>query len=400
MSELASLAPFEFASPARVAFGWGRRREIGSLAAPLGSRALVICGSRRLRSLGVLAEITASLAAAGIESLELADACREPTIQDVDRSVEKAQQLGLRNGDFVLALGGGAAIDLAKAVAGLAPQMARASIRDYLEGIGKGRTMQSPPLAVLALPTTAGTGSEATKNAVISCEEPPCKKSFRSPLLVPQAVLLDPELTAHLPQDVTNHSGLDCITQLVESYLTRKANPLTQALALDGFCRAMPALRTLQQNPTFPAAREAMSYAAYLSGLSLANSGLGLAHGVAAALGAYAGVSHGLACAVMLPAAIRFNQPVRQRELAQLGSAVARATGELIADDQASAAEYCCQEIERLVRDLGIPSRLSQLGVQLEQLPALVEGSRGNSLSGNPREVTTEALNELLTAML
>jgi alcohol dehydrogenase class IV len=400
MSELATLAPFEFISPGRVVFGWGRRQEIGTLAAALGRRALLVCGSRHLRQQGVVAELRDRLGAAGVELIELADAEREPTIADVDQAVARAKSLPVQAGDVVLALGGGAALDLAKAVAGLAPQPSVASIRDYLEGIGTGCTMQVPPLPLLAMPTTAGTGSEATKNAVISCNDPPCKKSFRDPRLVPQAVLIDPELTAGLPRDVTRHSGLDCITQLVESYLTRKANPLTQALALDGFCRAMPALRALESDPTSRPAREAMAYAAYLSGLTLANSGLGMAHGVAAALGAHLGVSHGLACAIMLPAAVRFNRSVRQHELAQLGNALARTMGIENLPDENPAAEFCCGEIERLVSDLEVPSHLAVLGVTPNLLDALVEGSRGNSLSGNPREVRPSDLHRLLSEML
>jgi alcohol dehydrogenase class IV len=340
----------------------------------------------------VIDEIASSLRQAGIAVVTLAGISREPEVSDVDLAVDELLKNGPRSGDLVLAIGGGSAIDLAKAAAALATNRQGASVADYLEGVGKGLKIEAPPLPVLALPTTAGTGSEATKNAVISSTDPPYKKSLRSELIIPRAVLIDPELTVGLPPQVTAHTGMDAITQLIESHLSRRAQPIPQALALDGLARALPAIETAVADGSNRPAREAMAYAAFLSGVALANSGLGLAHGVAAALGIRCGVPHGLACAVMLPTALRVNRDVRRSELARLWTLV---DGQSMLEE-ADAAERFIQHVEGIARSIGIPPRLSALGVERSMIPALVKGSRGSSMDGNPGDVSDEELTWLL----
>jgi alcohol dehydrogenase class IV len=300
------------------------------------------------------------------------------------------------NGDFVIGLGGGSAIDLAKAVAAMATNRKSTSVVDYLEGVGHGLKIAHPPLPMLAMPTTAGTGSEATKNAVISSYDPPFKKSLRSDLMVPRIVLVDPELSISVPADVTAHTGMDAITQLIESYISRRAKPIPRAMCIQGLQLAIPALAEAVRNPGCRPAREAMAHAALLSGLALANSGLGLAHGVAAALGVEFRVPHGLACAVMLPTALRVNRAVCEADLASL----ARVTCPGPFSNDATAADAFIERIESLATEIGIPKRLSALGVRRDQILALVAGSRGNSMSGNPREVSDSELTKLLESML
>jgi alcohol dehydrogenase class IV len=387
---------FDFFATPQVLFGWGRRTEVGSVARSLGERAFLVTGSRALERQGVIDEIASSLRQAGIAVVPLASISREPEVSDVNRAVDEVLENGPRSGDLVLAIGGGSAIDLAKAAAALATNRQGTSVADYLEGVGKGLAIEAPPLPVLALPTTAGTGSEATKNAVISSTDPPYKKSLRSELMIPRAVLIDPELTIGLPPQVTAHTGMDAITQLIESYLSRRAQPIPQALALDGLARALPAIETAVTDGRNRAARDAMAYAAFLSGVALANSGLGFAHGVAAALGIRCGVPHGLACAVMLPTALRVNRDVRRSELARLWALVQ--PGSPL--PESDAAERFIQHIERIARNIGIPPRLSAVGVERPMIPALVKGSRGNSMDGNPRDVSDEELTKLLEAML
>jgi alcohol dehydrogenase class IV len=343
-----------------------------------------------------LPELVERLREQGIEGLVLALSQGEPTIEQVDRAAAEARNHEVGPGDLVIAIGGGSTIDLAKATAALATQKDPGSVRDYLEGVGSGRTLDQPPLPLVAMPTTAGTGSEATKNAVISVANPPCKRSLRSDGLVPQVALVDPELTMTAPPEVTAHSGLDAITQLIESYLSNRARPIPQALALEGLRRALPALPRAWEQPTDRAAREAMSHAALLSGLALANSGLGLAHGVAAGLGAVATAPHGLACAVMLPVALRYNRLASEAGLAELAEA---GLGRRFAS-AAAAADALVATIDELCRRLQIPTRLGDLGVRPEHLPQLVEGSQGNSLAGNPRPVSPEALGALLASAL
>jgi alcohol dehydrogenase class IV len=387
---------YELQSPRRIVFGWGRRSDVGQLARELGRRALLVVGSRSLAASGAIDELKQSLAAAGVAVVQITECQREPQVTDVDRAAEVMRAAGAADGDFCLAIGGGSAIDLAKAAVAMATSRERASVVDYLEGVGRGLKLTDLALPIMALPTTAGTGAEATRNAVISSFQPPFKKSLRSAALMPQTVLVDPELHVGLPPHVTAATGMDAITQLIESYLSRRAQPLTQALALAGLEQAAPALAAAVADGTNRWARERMAHAALLSGMALANSGLGFAHGVAAALGVHGHVSHGLACAVMLPAAMRLNAAVREAELARVGELL---TGRGFATS-AAGAEAAIECIESLCQQIGIPGRLSQLGVTRQQIPFLVRDSHGNSMSGNPRDVSDREIHGVLEAML
>jgi len=387
---------YDFFAPARIVFGWGRRAELGTIAASLGRRAFVVCGSRTLASNGVLGQLLSSLDTAGVESISLGTVTREPEVADVDQFTARVCEHRLAEGDFVLAIGGGSAIDLGKAVAAMATNRESLTVRDYLEGVGSGLKIRNAPLPVLAVPTTAGTGSEATKNAVISNQDPPFKKSLRSELMVPRAVLVDPELTTSVSPQTTAHTGMDAITQLIESYISCRAQPIPRALALEGLQRAVSAIEEAVHHGTSRIAREAMAHAALLSGMALANSGLGMAHGVAAALGVLCQVPHGLACAVMLPVTLRANREAALADLAALGRAVLNRP---FAYDS-SAADAFIQRIDDICRNVGIPQRLSQVGVERQYLPELVRGSRGNSMSGNPREISDEELLSILEQML
>jgi alcohol dehydrogenase class IV len=387
---------YEFFAPGRIVFGWGRRAETGTLAASLGRRAFIVCGSRTLFATGVFDELTQFLDEAGVQSVQLATVSREPEVDDVDAVVNSLREHDAGDGDLLLAVGGGSAIDLAKAAAALATNRHGESVVDFLEGVGRGLKIERPPLPLMAMPTTSGTGSEATKNAVISSYDPPFKKSLRSEMLVPNIVLVDPELSVSVPATVTAHTGMDAITQLIESYISNRAQPIPQALCISGLKLAVPSIVAAVEEGQLRGPRENMAHASLLSGMALANSGLGMAHGVAAALGVHCRVPHGLACAVMLPVAMRVNREVRTRELAELGRLF---TGETLTDD-ADAADAAIETIETIGRRIGIPTRLSEIGVQAEQLPALVTSSRGNSMSGNPRELSDTELLDRLKGML
>ena len=409
---------YDFVAPSRIVFGWGRRREAGSIARQLGTRAFVVCGSRTLEQTGGLDEILHSLHEAGVETVRVATISREPLVEDVDRCVQELWRGRAGAGDLVVAVGGGSAIDLAKAAAALVTQEPPASVRDYLEGAGAGRTIVNLPLPMLAMPTTAGTGSEATKNAVISSVDPPFKKSLRSDLMVPRAVLIDPELAVSVPPQITAWTGMDAITQLLESYISRRTTQATQDIAWAGLGFAVPNLVEAYRNGSSRPAREGMAQGALLSGMALANSGLGMAHGVAAALGVHCNVPHGLACAVMLPAALHANRMHSgvEPQLARAGWAMLHPgvstvdPSELHRDDpqlrgyaRATVRERVDQVIWRvdtLLIELNIPRRLSKIGVRREQIPAIVRDSRGNSMSANPRTLLDEELTQILENML
>lgn len=408
---------YTFFSPRQIVFGWGKRTELPALASKIGSRVFVIVGSRTLVASGVIEEIIRALRQGGLETVTFTAPSREPEVRDVDDLMRFIREQKPTPRDLVLAIGGGATIDLAKAAAAIATNLHGNTVFDFLEGVGTGLQLTASPLPLIAVPTTAGTGAEATKNAVISSNsletlnssegrtnEPvatdstpdplPFKKSLRSDDMIPRIALVDPELCISVPSQITSASGMDAITQLIESYISRRAAPIPQALCIHGLQLAIPSLPIAVKEGTNRPAREAMSHAALLSGLALANSGLGLAHGVAAALGVTCGIAHGLACAVMLPAALHYNLPVRTKEFAEL---------ERIFDADAGndtvAANAFVDRIETICDVLTIPRRLRDIGVKLEQIPDLVKGSRGNSMSGNPREISDARLEQMLTNM-
>lgn len=396
MPQRTEVAGYDFLAPRQIVFGWGRRHEVGQLAASLGARAFLVTGSRTLERTGILGALEETLRSHGVEPVRLASISREPEVTDVDTTVANLLEHEPRAADLVLAVGGGSAIDLAKAAAALAANRHGSTVTDFLEGVGRGLQIVNPPLPLLAMPTTAGTGTEATKNAVISSYDPPFKKSLRSNRMMPEIVLVDPELSVSVPAQTTAYTGMDAITQLIESYISQRAKPIPQALCRQGLELAAPAIVEAVENGASRPARESMAHAALLSGMALANSGLGMAHGVAAALGVHAKVPHGLACAVMLPVALRVNRPVAARELAALGRLL---TGKGWPSDDA-AADATVAFIDDLSARLQIPRRLSEIGVTAEQIPELVPSSRGNSMSGNPRNLSDEELTQILEERL
>jgi alcohol dehydrogenase class IV len=218
--------------------------------------------------------------------------------------------------------------------------------------------------------------------------------------MIARVVLVDPELALSVPPNVTAQTGMDAITQLIESYISRRAQPIPRAMAVEGLRRALPAIVEAVHDGSSRRAREAMAHAALLSGMALANSGLGMAHGVAAALGVVCNVPHGLACAVMLPAALRANRDVAARDLAELHWATADDDPRRSSGDIESAATAFIERIDQIGHAIGIPARLGEIGVRADQIPALVKQSRGNSMNGNPRDISDEELMRLLTHML
>ena len=410
-----SLTAYDFVAPPLIRFGAGRIDEIGATVGLLGRRAWIVGGATSLERSGARARIDASLSAAGIESSVVATSTGEPTVDHLAAALAGLPPTDL-DGVVIVAAGGGATIDLAKALAALATNMPAGPrtgidldtfVVDHLEGVGRGLSIRHWPLPVVAVPTTAGTGAEATRNAVISCPRRRFKKSMRSPMMVPRAAVVDPDLTASCDRATIAASGLDCITQLIESFVCRFAKPLPRCLVLESLPRALQSLpRLLTPKPveddpqrwvdSRAADRAALSHAALLSGMALTNSGLGLAHGVAAALGVACGTPHGLACAVMLPAALRLNREAVQKDFAMLERAVDASAP----TDDAAAADGFVQRIDRLCLESGVPRRLSDLGVTLKEIGWLAEHSGGASMRGNPVQLSTEELRGLLAAML
>ena len=391
-------ASWDLSLPNRIVFGWGRRREIGNLVRESGNAVVCVYGSRSLARSGVTAELEDLLRESGVTIAETLWISREPTVGDVDDAVRRLRGCGGTLPPTVLAFGGGAALDLAKAVAAMVPQPRFETVRDYLEGVGQGFVIEADPLPIFAVPTTAGTGSEATKNAVIASYDPPFKKSLRDLRLVPRTVLLDPELTVSCNAKITAESGMDAITQLFESYVSlrgdQKSPPFVQALCEQGLVMAWHSLAEAVKNPASQAAREKMTYAAFLSGVCLANGGLGMAHGVAPALGSICGVTHGAACALLLPITLRTNAEVCRREYARLARLIL-ATEKRNASDE-FLVERLIDEVQNLCHTVGVARKLTDLGVTAGQIPKIAAHSFGASMHTNPRTLTQEELVAIL----
>ncbi|MEW5940920.1 MAG: iron-containing alcohol dehydrogenase, partial [Chloroflexota bacterium] len=318
----------------------------------------------------------------------------EPTVALLRVGVDAA-----RDCDMVIGLGGGSVLDAGKAIAILANNPG--DVLDYLEVVGKGQSFTKPSLPYIAIPTTAGTGSEVTRNAVIESPEHGVKVSLRSPLMLPEAALVDPELTYGLPPTVTATSGLDALTQLIEPFVSIKSNPMTDAICREGIQLAARSLRRAYENGADKEAREGMSLASLFGGLALANAGLGAVHGFAGPLGGMLHAPHGALCAKFLPLVMeanlralearQSNHPARKRyvEVAQI----------LTGNPKATATEGV-----RWVSDLALDLRISALstyGMTRSHFPEAVEKTlKANSFKGNPIPLTEEELMGILERAL
>ena len=290
---------------------------------------------------------------------------------------------------LVVSVGGGSVINCAKAIAALAVN--EGSVEDYLEGVGRRFPVANTPLPHIAIPTVSGTGAEMTKNAVIVSPEKGYKKSMRSDGMIPTIALIDPLLTVTVPRPITAAGSMDAITQLFESCITLRRRPETTMLALEGLHIARMALITCYEEGGNILAREQMALVSMLGGVCLANSGLGMAHGVAAGLGALFDMSHGLACGILLPHAIRYNRAACTNELAQALTAFLnqpRASANAIDEGIAVIKELNCR--------LGIPPDLKHLQLKEEDLKRLAKASLGSSMSANPVPMTEESVLEFL----
>jgi alcohol dehydrogenase class IV len=306
---------------------------------------------------------------------------------------------GREHCDLVIAFGGGSAIDAGKAIAALLAN--GGELTDYLEVIGKGQPLRHPSLPFIAVPTTAGTGSEVTRNAVLASAEHQVKVSMRSPLMLARLAVVDPELTLELPPALTASTGLDALTQLIEPYVSIRAHPLTDGFCLEGLRRISRSLRRAYHAGSDITAREDMSLASLLGGLALANAGLGVVHGFAAPVGGMFPAPHGAICAALLPHGMRIN--IRASHARAPESDTLRryeTVARLLTGRPDAAAEDGVEWVRQLCQELQIPP-LSSYGIQERDVPILVEkASSASSTKGNPLTLTMDELRELLVCAL
>lgn len=389
-------AAFEYHSLPRIVFGRGQVSRAGEIIGRFGCSVLIIHAGTGAGADEPVRIVERHLSAAGVRTV-LVRQRGEPRVADVERAAEAARRYGC---DAVVAVGGGSAMDCAKAVAGLLTN--DGSPLDYMEVVGAGRRLAQPAAPWVAIPTTAGSGAEATRNAVIACPEKHFKASIRSEHLLARAAIIDPDLGDDVPAAVRAASALDALAQLIEAYTSKGATPLTDALSLEGMRLAGRSLRRAVLEAD-KAARDEMALAALLSGMALANAGLGAVHGFAAPLGAAFPVPHGAACAALLPHVLQANISAMRktghaglRKYAEAGRALA---GRCDLPDDA-AIDECVRLAAALASDLAVP-RLGVFGIAPADVGGLVELARkSSSMKYNPVELAPDVLADVLRRAL
>ena len=369
---------FEFATATRIIFGEGTAATLPELARSFGARPLVVTGASTERAAWLVSALEA----------ETFSAPGEPTVELVRAGARRVEEAAC---DVILAMGGGSAIDAGKAIAAIATNGGEPL--EFLEVVGKGRALTAAPLPFIAVPTTAGTGSEVTRNAVLGSAEHGVKASLRSPMMLPRVALVDPELTYALPPAVTADTGLDALTQLIEPFVSARANPLVDAICVEGMGRVARALRRAYHDGSDKDARRDMALASLFGGLALANAGLGVVHGLAAPLGGQWKAPHGALCAALLPhgmaanvAALRARAP--QNPALERYEVIAR----LLTGRSDASAEEGIDWVRALCADLNIHG-LRAWGIAEADLPAVVEkAARASSMQANALPLTGEEL--------
>lgn len=388
----------------RISFGAGAFGQVPAIVGGHGSRALLVTGGRSFNGSPRRVQLEAGLAQAGVTLVGATSVTGEPARADVEGPVAAYRGQDVQ---VVIGVGGGAALDTAKAIAGLLP--VETELMDHLEGVGRGLPYPGVALPVVAVPTTAGTGSEATRNAVITERGPDgYKRSFRHESMVPADAVVDPDLLAGAPPSLIAANGLDALTQLLEAFTSQKATPFTDALARDGLAACRAGLATWHAQPAgpdAPAARSRMAYAALLSGVCLANAGLGAVHGFASPLGARLPVPHGMACGAVLWQVIDANiTALLERAPDSPALPKYAEAGRILAGlpphvDDATARGRLLETLRELVEQLGVPP-LSAFEMTAVHIPLVVADSPGSSMRTNPVALTDDELTSILEAAL
>ncbi len=378
---------FEFATATRIVFGEGARREIAPAAKEMGGRALLVTGKSAARSVPLVADLTA----AGVESVRFAVGS-EPTVELIRKGIECGRN---QHCDLVIGFGGGSAVDAAKVIAILL--IHGSDVMEYLEIIGNGKPLPAQPAPCIAVPTTAGTGSEVTRNAVLTSTAHKLKVSLRSPRMLPRLAVVDPELTLDLPPELTATTGLDALTQLIEPFVSVKANALTDGFSVEGLRRASRSLPRAYREGQNAHARAEMSQAALLGGLALASAGLGVVHGFASPLGGMYNAPHGALCAALLAAGMEVNIRALRARAPESGALQRyQRVAHLLTGDHYARPEDGVQWIRELCRELKMRP-LSAYGVSAKDFPVMVEkASRANSMKANPIQLTSAELLDVL----
>ncbi len=366
--------------PRKIVSGTGSLGLLGAEAASLGTRALLVTGRNALRRAGALQQAVGFLRTAGVDVVQYSGVTPDPAVEQADEARDVARA---RNCDLVVGLGGGSALDVAKAAAGMMHHDASVGV------VQRGEEQGRPGVPFIAVPTTAGTGSEITKNAVLTDAEKQIKASARSDHWIAAVAIVDPALLVSLTPSLTASSGMDAFTHATESFLSSGATPVTEALALRSAQLLAAALPVACRNGKDRGARSDCAIGSLTAALAFANSGLGAVHGFVHPIGALHHVSHGVACSILLPHVLRFNGDAVKDKLDQLGAALgitARPAGDQVA-----------ARVRRMAREVGLPQRLRDVGITEESLERIADGTVGSSsLKYNPRKASRDDLLAIL----
>lgn len=381
---------FMFKMPARIVFGEGKALELDGIVKSLlpgGETRLLLVTGPRVSKDSYFARILASLEAAGYDCTVYADTMPEPSVAAVDAAARFARESGAK---LLVAVGGGSPIDCAKAMAMLVTN--EGSVLDYL--FGGSKTIQHPPLPIIAVPTTAGSGSEVTAASVIDDTERGVKLSVTHEGLIPRYAVVDPLMHLGMPPSVTAATGMDALTHAIEAFVSLNASPISDAYAEKCIELVGSHLRTAVGDGQNREARGGMAVAAVLGAAAFLNGGLGAVHGVSQSLGGVAHLSHGETNAVMLPVVMERNLAGNPRKFARIAKLLGEVTDGL---SEREAAAKAVTAVRTLSADVGIPCRLSDMGVRREMFEEIVRGTMGyRLLAVNPVKITERDVYDFL----
>ena len=382
-----SSTKFEFATADWIIFGEGSARRIADSALKLGSKPLIVTGKKQTRCKFLLDEFVEKKI-----NFETFSVDGEPTTGVVTECLNLAKIIKT---DVIIGIGGGSAIDAGKAVSALITNSG--DLFDYLEVIGRGKPIKNPTIPFIAVPTTAGTGTEVTKNAVIKSDEHSVKVSLRSPFMLPDIAILDPVLTYSMPKEVTASTGLDAFTQVIEPYVSIKANMLTDAICKEGIKRISRSLLKAFNNPLDKKAREDMCIGSLFGGIALANAKLGAVHGFAGPMGGMIDAAHGVICGILLPYVIKANiKALEERKPTSEVFKKYEKVAKIVTKKDNAKPRDLVQWTDELYEKLNMP-HLSEVDLKEEQIEELIEKAKiSNSMKGNPIVLTDDELKGII----
>ncbi|MHA1271532.1 MAG: iron-containing alcohol dehydrogenase family protein [Candidatus Helarchaeota archaeon] len=381
MQEITLGKRFSFLNP-RIYFGNDSIDELGDISKEFGSNALIVSGKTAMRKFGILQKIKDLLESVDIQVSIFDKVEPEVSCETVDLGVEFAKKQDI---DLVIGIGGGSALDCGKAIAIMITHEGKTW--EYQDN----KKIDHSGVPYIAIPTTAGTGSEVTKNAVLINKKNGWKASIRHELMTAKVAIIDPKLTVSMPPNITAYSGMDALTQAIESYVSLKSNPLCDILAENAISLISNNILNSVKNGTNLEYREKMALGSLISALAFSNSGLGGIHGVAHPIGADFKITHGKICAILLPLFMEYNKDHNKRKYLSIAK---------LLDQNSKTIDDGISFILNLNRELNIPSTLKEYNITADSFRESVKKARGGSFNANPRKINHDEIANFLISRL